>query len=1100
MLDPRDRPRRATNQTNITVGLVANLFAGAALVIAHTFGWAHIAWGPLTVAMVIGATSFGVFTTINLTRRKPYDDAFMDVFFWGAMVSQLPVYALGTLSADNVRPVTLLMSMVLLAMLFLRATLAQALAYGISLAALFVGASALAPVVLGANQRFWIDLYFLAIWMPSLGMMAVLAGQQHAIRHRLTARREAIATLSNQRVEFFRQVSHAIRNPLTMILGPLEHLRRTDPDSRWLEVAQANARRMAHQLNALLRHEALAARLGSSSLQGLDLSSFIQQFVARYYGVPAARGVRVKAHGAQAAFGLADPEKLEEVLVNYVTNAIKYSPDKGVVDVSVRTTPTGPRIVVSDQGPGISHADKPKLFQPFATLGDATSRRSGTGIGLHTVRRLAGEMGANVGVDSREGFGSHFYITLTRAEAPSGPAQVEYLEPTVILTDAQFDPDGPTIDRPSVLPDAYVLVVEDDLDLRNFVADLLEGEGFTVCRAKNGEEAWVYIQMRTPELIVTDWMMDGLNGPDLIRRVREDPEHRSVPIILLTARSDPESRTAGTKVGADAFIGKPFEQGELLSTVTNLLRLKEREGEVRELNRQLREELFGRFLPPALVNAVVEGRASFDDAPQMRQITTLVVDIVGFTALTERLRAGGIAAYLSDYFRLVSDVVFEHEGFLDKFLGDGVLVHFGVPVQVPIEQQVKRAAACAEALHQRTGELDAIWQVRCQGKTRLRVGIHHGPAAVGYLGTDRRTEYTAVGPSVNLAFGIHAVCRPGCTFVSGVIADVLGRPDDVVQIGPFDVKGVGALPLFQLGQDRTPAAGSPSELANGERFGPYRVCGLIGQGAMAMVYEVLHETLDRPNALKVLLDAKPDLATRLVEEGKIQSRLMSPHIVPVLDVIDIHGKHGLVMPLVDGCSLEDLLTRYEVTPHEASAVALAVGRGLAAAHKGSIVHRDLKPANVLLDTSTGDVVPRVADFGLARDRRRAVTETLPGQFIGTPIYASPEQYTDPTRVGPAADVWGLGAILYELLAGRSPFINGPVWLIREQVEAADYDEDRLPEPWRPLVGRMLCVDPDQRPTAEVVCTELEKVVPDPDPLAHPRFVATVRNDEPTELF
>ncbi len=1106
MSDDRNALRRRTNQTNITVGVVANLLGGAAVITADTLGWAQVPMAGVVLFAGLSIAFFVLFTVINQTRRE-YTEAFMDRFFWATMLAQIPVFGLGALLSDDVRPIALLFSMVLLAMLFLRADFVQALAYGLTLAGVYLCASAAAPWLIGGSERFAEDVFNLMVWTPTLGVMAFLAGQQHRIRARLTEQREAIESFAEQRAGMFRRVSHAIRTPLTMILAPLDKLLTKDPTSADLKVAYRNAKLLEREMGELLRHEAQIAQstsAGLPELESVEVSSFAARIVAQYFGVPGPADVRVSAHGATTLYAFVDPMALERILTNYISNAIKYSPPGGRVRVITRPTPQGPRIVVSDTGPGIPHGKQRGLFSSIGTLGDPTSRRHGTGFGLAIVREEAAKMGAKVGVDSREGHGSHFWLQLQPGPLPTMSLTSERQDdPTVIRNDEQVEAAvKPRKPVPTELPDGHLLVVEDDADLRDLVVEILESAGWTVVGVENADVAIAYVGVRTPELIVTDWMMPGtMNGPQLVQAIRQDPERRSVPIVMLTARADAESRATATAVGADAFIGKPFDREELIGTVTNLLRLKERERDVRELNRRLREEVFGRFLPPRLVEDIVEGRASLDDAPVTRVVTTLVVDIARFGPMTEHLRARGVAQFLADYFKLVTDLVFEHQGFVDKYLGDGVLVHFGVPVPAPREMQLRRATACARDLHRRVRELDED-AGRRPGATRLRIGIHQGRASVGYFGTAQRSEYTAVGPSVNLALRIRSVCRPGATFVSAELAEALGR--GVKLVGEFDVRDAGnAEPLYQLVDDNArlaPTTGRQQVLSAGETFGPYTVQRLVGRGAIAVVYEVRHEKLDRANALKVLLDKKPEMTARLAEEGRIQGRLQSPYIVPVIDVIDVHGMDALVMPLVEGCSLDDLLTRFEPSEGEAVAIALAVARALGVAHRASVVHRDLKPGNVLLDTSTGVVVPRVADFGLARAATGRGHQTIPGQFVGTPIYAAPEQYQDATRVGPPADVWALGALFYELLTGRCPFVNGPFSIIREQVVGARYDERLLPKRWRALVQRMLTVDPELRPLAEDVAETLAKAVPDRDPLAEGRLVAMVRNDEPTEVF
>jgi len=935
--DDRTRLRRLSNQTNITVGLVANLFDAAALLTADTLGWARVPASHAAAVAAISAGFYAIFTALNLRQRR-LDRAFGERFYWGAMMCQIPVFAVGTLIADAVRPAMLMFSTALLGLLFVRADQRQAMAYGAALALSYLLASALSPWLVGATPRFGEDVFYLVTWLPSLALVVYLVGQQHGVRARLRRQRRQIDRFTEQRLELLRRVSDEIRHPLGLVVDPLDRLLRTGPASPQLQRILRRVRRLARRVDRLL---------------------------------------------------------------------------------DVEESGTGP------------------------------------------------------------------------SSAPADPDQ----QPTVKLDRA---PDGALDDA-----DRYLLVVQPDRGLRTSVVRVLAAAGHPVRSVDDAAEALRLARSRPPALVVADWRMPGMSGPDLIRGIREDPSLRTVPTVLLTARADPASRIAGVKAGADAFIGKPFDPEELTSTVRNLLRLGDREQEVQELVRRLREEVFGRFLPPALVDDVVEGRTSLDQAPVTLPITTLVVDVVDFTRLTQRLRASGVAAYVSDLLRIVTEVVAEHDGFVDKFLGDGALVHFGVPVRVPTDTQARRAAECAAALHLRVRALDATWRARGVGATRLRIGIHQGPAAVGYLGTPRRTEYTAIGPSVNLAFRIQGSCRPGATFVSAVVADFL-EPAAIESVGTVDLGDLrGETQLYALRPalaDGVTTAGAPADamgvlLAVGDVVGPYRVVGWLGRGAMAVVYEVVHEVLERRSAMKVLLADRADLVQRTVAEGRIQARLQSPNVLPVLDVQQVGGRPALVMPLVDGGSLADLLTRHAPTPEEAIALGLGIARGLAAVHEAGIVHRDLKPANVLLDVHHGVVVPRVGDFGLAREPRRGSRhDTVAGQFLGTPVYAAPEQFDDASRVGAAADVWALGAVLFELLTGQSAFVEGPFSLVREQVEAASYDERRVPALWRALVKRMLDVDPDARPAAHDVCAALAPVAAE-SALATAELVARVRGDE-----
>lgn len=1074
--------RRATNQQNITVGLSANLLGAVALSVADAFGWADIALGHILVFAGVALVMFVGFTIIN-RRQVAFGRPFMDQFYWGAMIAQLPVFWFGAMAADDVRPIVLIFSMVLLGLLFLRANLLQAVAYGGALGLLYVLGSSLAPVLLGGRARLGEDLFYLLIWSPSLGVMSFLAGQQHRIRARLKRQREEIQALSEQRVADFRRIAHEIRNPLTMVLGPIGDLLRDDPDSEDLRVAHANANRLLDQVDRLLQPRDAPT---PSSSQTIEVGAFVANLVSTYFAARAERGVAVAARVVPSLYAKADPEGLKTLLTNYVVNAIHHSPEAGLVLVWVEDSPRGPRIVVTDTGPGIRPEDQAKLFQPHVTLGVPASGKQGTGLGLHTVRMLADAMGAQVGVDSEVGKGSHFFVVL---ESALPPAPID--EDTLVHDRSSQGVAAPTVALPAELPERYLLVVEDDEAVRSRVVKVLSAEGWTVRGVANGDQALAYVGLRAPQLVVTDWMMPGKTGPELVKALRSTPDHRTIPVVMLTARTDPASRLEGTRLGAEVFLEKPFINEELTGSVRNLLRLMEREEEIRDLLVRMREDLLARFLPPPLVDDIVEGRATFDDAPTTHTLTTLVVDIAHFTKRMTRVRAATLAEYLSDVYRVVSEVAFLQHGIVDRFFGHGVSVHFGVPDGAPPEVQVRRAAECSRQLHRRTAELDSVWRRRL-GRTHLRIGVHQGAAAVGYLGTERRIEYTAIGPSVDLAFRIRAAADAGATLVSRVVADYLDAED----VTPMDDLEIRGLPVFRLGRIPEPTG---QMLAVGQQIDGFEVRKLIGEGGMAWIYEVWDRRLKLSRALKILNDVKPDLVPRLIGEGQIQARLQSAHIVPVLQALEIRGRPALLMPMIAGGSLEGLLDRYAPTEPESIAMGAAVARALVHAHAHGVVHRDLKPANVLLDTADGVIVPKVADFGLARDRRQPTEATLPGQFLGTPVYAAPEQFDNASQVGPPADVWALGAMLYELLTGQRAFVNGSFSWVRDQVARAKYQPARLPERWRALVSGMLHLDPERRPDARTVAKALNQ----PDAVAvlgRPELVALVRNeDEPTML-
>jgi len=215
------------------------------------------------------------------------------------------------------------------------------------------------------------------------------------------------------------------------------------------------------------------------------------------------------------------------------------------------------------------------------------------------------------------------------------------------------------------------------------------------------------------------------------------------------------------------------------------------------------------------------------------------------------------------------------------------------------------------------------------------------------------------------------------------------------------------------------------ELEVGAVIERYEVVRFLGQGGMAAVYLVQHRTLGTRHALKVLTVSNSVIRDRLIDEGRLQANLKHPNMVAVADVLDVAGAPGLLMEYVDGPSLDVWLSENRPPLDQAEALFQGVLSAVRRAHDADVIHRDLKPGNVLLAPSDeGGVVVKVADFGLAKalgGEARDLRRTRTGVAMGTPAYMAPEQFRDSKHVDRRADVFALGAILYELVCGRHPF-------------------------------------------------------------------------------
>ncbi len=212
---------------------------------------------------------------------------------------------------------------------------------------------------------------------------------------------------------------------------------------------------------------------------------------------------------------------------------------------------------------------------------------------------------------------------------------------------------------------------------------------------------------------------------------------------------------------------------------------------------------------------------------------------------------------------------------------------------------------------------------------------------------------------------------------------------------------------------------------NGKDFGRYELLGEIGRGGMGVVYKARQKGLDRTVAVKMILGshlAGPEQVERFYAEARAAARLHDPHVVAIHDVGQIHGQHYFAMEFVDGPSLAEKLHKQKMDPTSAAVLMATVARAVGRLHSKGIIHRDLKPSNILIDANGR---PLVTDFGLVKLIEEGGGQgTCSGTILGTPSYMSPEQAGgNPSRVGPAGDIYSLGAILYELLTGRPPFCD-----------------------------------------------------------------------------
>ena len=292
----------------------------------------------------------------------------------------------------------------------------------------------------------------------------------------------------------------------------------------------------------------------------------------------------------------------------------------------------------------------------------------------------------------------------------------------------------------------------------------------------------------------------------------------------------------------------------------------------------------------------------------------------------------------------------------------------------------------------------------------------------------------------------------------------------------------------------------------------YRIVRLLGEGGMAMVYEGEHLRLRQAVAVKVLraeLRDHPDVVARFEREGRAIGKLRSRHIVRVFDVdTTAKGVPFLVMELLDGGSLEsEIAARGALPVGEAVSYAMQACAAVAEAHDRGVIHRDIKPANLLLANEGGERVLKVLDFGISKDPQEDARLTRTESIMGTPLYMAPEQFRSAKDIDGRADVWALGATLYELLAGRPPFTGGgasvAVSIVLDPVPALQTLRVGLPEGLVRAVERALAKKREDRFATvrdlSAALAPFAAALPAPEPQTVARASRSARPDAATEL-
>ncbi len=433
---------------------------------------------------------------------------------------------------------------------------------------------------LAVKRPFMLSNAMIVVYVLLFGMAMYLLKRRIDASHRRKMVKFSHAKekeLYEAKIGFFTNIAHEIRTPLSLISAPLDTILKSGDGNertrRNLVVMKSNVQRLLELINQLLDFRKVESQLMRLSFTRCNASEIVEGICSRYEEFTGLHGIRLDRSGIQPGIEcVLDPEAFEKIVGNLMSNAMKFADKRITVSMHLDREGQALRLEIADDGPGIKEKDIKRIFESFYQVDDH-GKHPGSGLGLPLARSLARMHDGEISVESEYGHGSRFILTIPTT------LQADTQEHVRTSGTQSTDENGPAdSDAASGTEDRNmptVLIVEDNDQLRSFIADNLS-DAFNTLSASNGVEAFAILENRNVDIIISDIMMPDMDGIELCRAVRGNPTFSHIPVILLSAKTDIETKVEGLNIGADAYIEKPFSIEQLRAQASSILESRRR--------------------------------------------------------------------------------------------------------------------------------------------------------------------------------------------------------------------------------------------------------------------------------------------------------------------------------------------------------------------------------------------------------------------------------------------------------------------------------------------------------------------------------------------
>lgn len=457
-----------------------------------------------------------------------------------------------------------------------------------------------------SNQTLKLEIKVLPPWYRSwwayfiyIGTTLVLLRVYIQYRHRQTKLKYEVdlanfaakkeRELNEKRQSFFANVSHEFRTPLTLIVNPVKELLQNNTDINEklkLNIIKRNTKRLLSLVDQLLLFHKAENDVGGLRMSRFEASDFFHEIYLCFQQQAQKQNIEYHFETNTEHFNIiSDKEKLEIILYNLLSNAFKFTPEKGVITLRIKSSDTNFLLEVSDTGVGIPSEVGNNIYKKFySDNNEGVKPKPGFGIGMHLSKTLIDMLEGKISYESTVNVGTTFTIllpknnhlspTFNKISEDASPSVIkELIMDEVSITDKENveKTTPPNHGKTEIIKTTSLLIVDDNTDIRNYLSNLFKDE-FNIFSAKNGEEALGLVKSNEPEIIISDIIMDKMNGIELCSKVKSDPKYSHIQIILLTSSPSDRFKLEGTEEGADAYIQKPFDNKLLRARVNAMVK------------------------------------------------------------------------------------------------------------------------------------------------------------------------------------------------------------------------------------------------------------------------------------------------------------------------------------------------------------------------------------------------------------------------------------------------------------------------------------------------------------------------------------------------